>query len=115
MRIRFCTLPFTILFSVSCFLIAANVVMVSSSGQAQVEVSKPIGLNGLSQALKIGGLTPEKLVQLIRERGVSFKVDVEIEKQLRNAGADEKVSRLCAGVCSPRSASVNTVQVCSVR
>ena len=91
MRIRFCTLPFTMLFSVSCFLVAANVVMVSSSGQAQVEVSKPIGLNGLSQALKIGGLTPEKLVQIIRERGVSFKVDVDIEKQLRNAGADEKV------------------------
>lgn len=49
--------------------------------------AKPISRQGLVEALKIGGLTPQELVQLVGQRGVSFKLTPDAEAELRTAGA----------------------------
>ncbi len=50
--------------------------------------AKPVSQQGLSEALRIGGLTTEELIQIIEKRGVSFQLTREVEADLRAAGAE---------------------------
>src|SRR5579871_6064503 len=52
---------------------------------------KPITKNGLINALKIGGLSPNELAQQIRSRGVDFLLTPEVETELREARASSDV------------------------
>lgn len=60
--------------------------------QGQEQSENPITLTGLVKALMIlDGQHSEKLIESIRQRGVSFEMTVEIEKQLREAGSSADV------------------------
>jgi hypothetical protein len=64
--------------------------------------AKPISRQGLVEALKIGGLTPQELVQLVQQRGVSFKLTPDAETELRNAGAAQAlIEAVRAGFRAP--------------
>ncbi len=54
---------------------------------AQAAPTKPITKNGLTQALKIGGLSQKELVDQVTHRGVDFSVNSDTEADLRRAGA----------------------------
>ncbi len=58
---------------------------------AAVQAPKPITKQGLIDALRIGGLTLQELIQLVRERGVDFPVTPETEAELRNAAAQREL------------------------
>lgn len=53
--------------------------------------TKPISEKGLVDALKIGGLQPQELVDIINKRGVDFVVTPDVEQELRAAGASSAV------------------------
>lgn len=48
---------------------------------------KPISQEGLTEALRIGGLSTEELVEIVTTRGVAFPLNGEVESSLRAAGA----------------------------
>jgi len=56
---------------------------------AQATETKPISKNGLTEALKIGGLSQQELVSLVKRRGVDFVPSPEMESELRAAGAGD--------------------------
>lgn len=58
---------------------------------AAAQAPKPITKQGLIDALRIGGLTLQELIQLVRERGVDFPVTPETEAELRNAAAQREL------------------------
>jgi len=49
--------------------------------------TRPISLDGLTSALHIGGLSTDELVDIVNQRGVAFQLNVQIESDLRAAGA----------------------------
>ncbi len=53
--------------------------------------AKPITLKGLTDALKIGGLSSAEMVKLIQERGVDFQYSADNEAALKAAGANSDV------------------------
>jgi hypothetical protein len=53
--------------------------------------TKPISEKGLMDALKIGGLQPQELVDIINKRGVDFVLTPDLEEQFRAAGATSAV------------------------
>lgn len=54
---------------------------------AQNAAHKPITRNGLVEALKLGGLSPEELISFVQKRGVDFQLTPAIEQEMRTAGA----------------------------
>jgi hypothetical protein len=54
---------------------------------AQSPSDRPITLEGLTKAARIGGLPTSELVESIRRRGVNFQMTADAERQLRTAGA----------------------------
>lgn len=48
---------------------------------------KPISQKGLTEALRINGLTTEELIEHVERRGVDFELTADIERELRAAGA----------------------------
>lgn len=52
-----------------------------------VTIVKPISQDGLAEALRIGGLTNDELVDIVRKRGVAFQLNEQVESDLRTAGA----------------------------
>ncbi|MBI4874763.1 MAG: hypothetical protein HY822_09040 [Acidobacteria bacterium] len=58
---------------------------------ASAQGPKPITKQGLIDALRIGGLTLQELVQFVRERGVDFQVTPEVEAELRTAAAQREL------------------------
>lgn len=55
------------------------------------QAPKPITKQGLIDALRIGGLSLQELVQFVRERGVDFQVTPEVEAELRTAAAQREL------------------------
>lgn len=49
---------------------------------------KPISQSGLTEALRIGGLTTPELVDIVKLRGVAFQLTDQVESELRAAGAE---------------------------
>lgn len=66
------------------FLAAGLVLQAQTGPGAQ---AKPISQDGLTAALKIGGLSTEELVKIVNERGVAFQLTEPVESSLRAAGA----------------------------
>ncbi len=56
---------------------------------AQAQSSKPITYQGLTEALRIGGLSLEELTSLVKQRGVNFELTRERVDELRKLGADD--------------------------
>jgi len=52
---------------------------------------KPVGKQGILDALKIGGLTQAELVQFVKQRGVDFRPTPAEEADLRRAGASTQL------------------------
>ncbi len=75
--------------SVTMLVLLAVVSMMAMALWAQA--AKPITLKGLTDALKIGGLTNAELVKLIEDRGVDFELTRENEAALKAAGASAEV------------------------
>ena len=48
---------------------------------------KPISQQGLTEALRIGGLSTQEMIDIVKQRGVSFAVTAPVEADLRAAGA----------------------------
>ena len=59
------------------------------SSIALAQQHKRISLEGLIEAIKIGGLSEEELAGIVVERGVDFRPTPEAGQQLRTAGASE--------------------------
>jgi hypothetical protein len=53
--------------------------------------TKPVSEKGLMDALKIGGLQPQELIDIIDKRGVDFTLTPDTEQQLRAGGATSAV------------------------
>lgn len=66
------------------FLLAGAVVARQSAPAA---TPKPISQQGLTEALRIGGLTTQEMIDIVKERGVAFPVTAAVESDLRAAGA----------------------------
>jgi hypothetical protein len=49
--------------------------------------AKPISQQGMTEALRIGGLSTQELIDIVKERGVAFQVTEQVEADLRAAGA----------------------------
>jgi len=64
------------------FLVAGLLLHAQTASQP-----KPISQEGLTSALKIGGLSTEELVKIVNDRGVAFQLTAPIESSLRAAGA----------------------------
>jgi hypothetical protein len=56
---------------------------------AQSASTKPITEKGLTDALKIGGLSENELITIIQTRGVDFQLTPQAEQALRAAGATD--------------------------
>jgi hypothetical protein len=56
---------------------------------AQTDLDQPISKAGLIEALKIGSLSQQELVDSIKRRGVAFPLSPDAEKDLREAGAGD--------------------------
>ena len=59
----------------------------ASTGNTATPQKPPIKKTGLVKALEINGLSTKEIVDIIRERGVDFRVTPEVEQELRKAGA----------------------------
>ncbi len=57
-------------------------------GAQNAPAVKPISQSGLQEALRIGGLTTQELVDIVRQRGVTFQMTDQVETELRTAGAE---------------------------
>jgi len=55
------------------------------------QAPKPITKQGLIDALRIGGLTLQELIQFVRDRGVDFQVTPDVEAELRTAAAQREL------------------------
>ena len=64
---------------------------------AGAQAPKPITKQGLIDALRIGGLTLQELIQFVRDRGVDFQVTPEIEAELRSAAAQRELIEAVRG------------------
>ncbi|HUQ90455.1 MAG TPA: hypothetical protein VM120_02160 [Bryobacteraceae bacterium] len=73
--------------SVLAFFAALLLLSISASAQS----AKPISKKGLIDALKIGGLTQQEMVQFVKQRGVDFKATPVDEGELRAAGASQEL------------------------
>ncbi len=73
-------------FALISVLVFLSAVLLSAQ-TAQPAPVKPIALQGLTEALRIGGLTQEELVNIVKDRGVAFRVTDDVEVELRKAGA----------------------------
>jgi hypothetical protein len=62
-----------------------------SASPARVQTKKPISLKGLTDAVKINGLTTQELVAQIERRGVDFEMTADAESQLQSVGARPEV------------------------
>jgi hypothetical protein len=51
----------------------------------------PITRTGLVDALKIGGLSAQELIQFVEKRGVDFELNDDVERDLRAAGAQTEL------------------------
>jgi hypothetical protein len=67
---------------VICLLAAAP-----AEAQSTPAAPKPISLQGLMEALRIGGLTTQELIDIVNQRGVVFQVTEQVETDMRAAGA----------------------------
>ncbi|MBI4874135.1 MAG: hypothetical protein HY822_05830 [Acidobacteria bacterium] len=65
------------------FMLALAAVFVAASAQS----TKPISYPGLTEALRLGGLRADELVQFVQLRGVDFELNAEREAGLKAAGA----------------------------
>ena len=72
-------LPFLLTFLAAGFLLQAQT--------APAPSPKPISQDGLTEALRIGGLSTEELVEIVNNRGVAFQLTDQVESSLRSAGA----------------------------
>src|SRR2546423_15639674 len=63
----------------------------AGASQDSQQSKRPISLDGLLKALRLKGLTPAELAQLIRQRAVAFKLTSEMEAELREAGATPEI------------------------
>jgi hypothetical protein len=61
------------------------------SADSQIQSPKPITKQGLIEALRIGGLSPQELAERVRERGVDFQLTPEVEAELRTATAQSEL------------------------
>jgi hypothetical protein len=69
-------------------LISLLVTLVLPGGlTAQAPNAKPISQQGLMEALRIGGLSTQELIEIVGKRGVAFQVTEPLEAELRAAGA----------------------------
>ncbi len=67
---------------------------------------KPISQQGMLEALRIGGLTTQELVDIVKERGVAFQVTEQVEADLRAAGAQTPlIDAIRANYRAPASAT----------
>ncbi len=69
---------------VVAFLIAAVLVAAQT---APAPPPKPITQQGLTDALRIGGLTTQELIDIVKQRGVAFQITEQVETDLRALGA----------------------------
>jgi hypothetical protein len=53
----------------------------------QAPNSKPVSQQGMMEALRIGGLTTQELIEIVQKRGVAFQLTEQVEADLRAAGA----------------------------
>jgi formylglycine-generating enzyme required for sulfatase activity len=63
----------------------------AAAPQDSQQAKRPIRRDGLVKALQLNALTAKELADLIRKRGVDFKLTPEIETELREAGATQEV------------------------
>jgi hypothetical protein len=70
-------------------LLALGVSVGVAQTYAQATETKPISKNGLTEALKIGGLSQQEFIGLVKRRGVDFVPSSEMESELRAAGAGD--------------------------
>jgi hypothetical protein len=66
-------------------LLTAGVLLSAQSEEAPNV--KPISQQGIIEALRIGGLTTQEMIAIVKERGVAFQVTEPVEADLRAAGA----------------------------
>jgi hypothetical protein len=71
------------------FRLFASLLLLSVFALAQGP--KPVGKQGILDALKIGGLTQAELVQFVKQRGVDFRPTPAEEAELRRAGASAQL------------------------
>ncbi len=74
----------------SIVLLLSSLLLIGTLVEAQNAPAsniKPISQQGLTEALRIGGLTAQELIDIVRERGVAFQVTEQVEADLRAAGA----------------------------
>jgi hypothetical protein len=64
--------------------------VVGAMGAVARAADAPLGVNDI-RLLLIGGAAPAKVVALIEERGISFKITPEVEKKFHDDGADDTV------------------------
>jgi hypothetical protein len=64
--------------------------LICATGAVASGADAPLSADDV-QLLLIGGAAPAKVVALIEQRGVSFKLTPELEKKFQDAGADETV------------------------
>ena len=64
---------------------------------AGAQAPKPITKQGLVDALRIGGLTLQELIQFVRDRGVDFQVSPDVEAELRSAAAQRELIEAVRG------------------
>jgi hypothetical protein len=64
---------------------------------AGAQAPKPITKQGLIDALRIGGLSLQELIQFVRDRGVDFQVTPEVEAELRTAAAQRDLIEAVRG------------------
>ena len=74
-----CVGPLLMIFLTSSVLLGAQ--------NGPVSIVKPISEEGLAEALRIGGLTNDELVDIVHTRGVAFQLNEKVESDLRAAGA----------------------------
>ncbi|MDQ3585593.1 MAG: hypothetical protein M3407_07455 [Acidobacteriota bacterium] len=77
-----------------------------SGGGAHAQNSgKPISRKGLTESVKINGLSTTELVQLIRRRGVDFEMTADAEQDLLAAGARPEIIEAAQQNYRPRAAT----------
>src|SRR5947209_4840825 len=72
-------------------LAAACAALVVCAAAAAQTAKKPITKKGLTDAVKINGLSTQELVQQIERRGVDFEMTPDAESDLRSVGARPEV------------------------
>ncbi len=65
-------------------------ILLCLAGTGVPAADRPLSRDDVTLLL-IGGVTSEKMIALIEQRGVDFKLDADLEKKLRGYGADDPV------------------------